>query len=93
MLVLMDDAQGLRSLSGVGITIDTARAYRRYSGRAGVYCPRCADLRLGALVMRAPDDRALRDLSLRFSDCGGAGELQVRPPVPSYGGARWGIRA
>lgn len=71
--------------------VSTADCARYRHGLAGycVSCSRWADLELARLVMRGLGDRPLRSLPLRGRDCGGRGELQVRPPVPKWDGASW----
>jgi len=56
-----------------------------------VYCTRCdrwALLDLDAMVRRGLGDRRL-PLTARCRQCGQAGQLQVRPPMPTRSSAGW----
>jgi hypothetical protein len=54
-----------------------------------VNCRRWADLDLRRLVDRGLGAIALATFRPRCRVCGELGELQVRPPMPTFGGFEW----
>jgi hypothetical protein len=71
------------------IDLGTIAGLHLHQHELAAYCPRCdrwSVLPLGRLVEQGQGSRCL-PLAVRCRDCGEAGRLQVRPPVPTRVGA------
>ena len=69
------------------IDLSTLAALLEHSHRLDAHCPRCdrwAEIDLAAMVAAGLGDRRL-PIKVRCRECGEAGRLQVRPPVPTRG--------
>jgi hypothetical protein len=70
------------------IDLGTIAGLYRHQHELAAYCLRCdrwSVLPLGRLVQQGQGGRRL-PLAVRCRDCGDAGRLQVRPPVPTRAG-------
>ena len=77
-----------------GITLDTLAHLLEANHGLSAWCPECrrwADLDLARLVREGHGERLLKGFKPRCRACGGPGQVQVRPPTPSWGGAHWGL--
>ena len=89
----MDDhefqAAALITVTRKGITLDTLAALLQADHSLSAWCPSCrrwADLDLARLVREGHGKRRLPGFKPRCRACGGPGEIQVRPPMPSWPG-------
>jgi hypothetical protein len=56
----------------------------------GLYCPACdrwGEANIDRLIESGRGDGSLVDARFRCTDCGAVVDKQLRPPVPSLGGA------
>lgn len=73
----------------IGITLDDIQSLLVNRHGLAAYCPVCrrwADLNLGNLAMQGHGRRRLRGFKPRYRTCGGPGQVNVRPPLPSWAG-------
>ena len=68
------------------IDLGTVAGLRRHQHQLAAYCQRCdrwAQLNLTVLVDAGLGERRL-PIGVRCRECGEVGQLQVRPPVPTW---------
>lgn len=85
-------AAALQTIAREGITIDSIASLPVYGHGLLPYCPGCqrwVDVDIKRLVEKGYGKRKLRNFKPKCRRCGGRGQLQVRAPVPQWGGASW----
>ena len=93
----MTDAElidaALITVARTGITLDTLAALLLNDHGLSAYCPGCrrwAELDLARLVREGHGRQRLQGFKPRCRACGRQGQVQLRPPTPTWGGASWG---
>ena len=74
------------------IDLGTVQGLHEHGHELHAYCPHCDRWRVLDLErMVAEGKGGLRlPITVRCTDCGEAGQLQVRPPAPTRGPGGWG---
>ena len=73
------------------VTLDTLAALHACGHGLSAYCPRCrrwVELDLRRLIERGYGERALVGYRPRCMMCHERGDVQLRPPVPTWSGYR-----
>jgi len=67
------------------IVLDTIAALHEHRHELHAYCPRCERWVTLDLAQMIREGRgSLREFRVRCRECGGAGRIQVQPPVPPW---------
>ncbi len=72
------------------ISVTTVQALHNQNYTLGLYCLSCnrwGEANLDRLIQIGQGDKPVTEARFRCRDCGEIVEKQVRPPVPSLGGA------
>ncbi len=68
-------------------TIEELHSHNHILGLYCIFCDRWGEANLDQLIQIGKGDKPVTEARFRCRDCGEIVEKQVRPPVPSLGGA------
>lgn len=80
-------ASALVTVAKTGVTLDTVAALLDCNHGLAAYCPACrrwADLDLARLVAQGRGRRRLQGFRPCCRKCGQPGQIQIRPPKPTW---------